>query len=61
MKPLILSFFGVILCYSLFIDDKQSSPEIDTPGYSIRSEMHDPSQVPDSVLLYADWMSGNLD
>lgn len=57
MKPLILSFFGVILCYSLFIDDRKPSQEIDNPGYSIRSEMHDHSQLPDSIIFYANHSS----
>ena len=42
MKQLILTFFSVILCYSLFFDKKAEKPEID----EIKST-HEVTQIPD--------------
>lgn len=61
MKPLIISFFGFILCYSLFIDDSsKSSPKVDQPNLPIRSEMEIGPQLPDSVIFFANKVTIDL-
>ena len=42
MKQLILTFFAVILCYSLFFDKKAENPAIDEINY-----IHEGVQIPD--------------
>lgn len=52
MKQLLLSFFAVILCYSLFFDRKERHMHVDEINYTIQSETHDSflHQVPDSIF-----------
>lgn len=52
MKQLLLSFFAVILCYSLFFDRKERHMHVDEVNYTIQSEAHDSflRQVPDSIF-----------
>ncbi|MDR1454426.1 MAG: hypothetical protein LBJ01_02130 [Tannerella sp.] len=52
MKPLILSFFAVILCYSLFFDRKNIQKHVDEVNYTIQTE-YETYEVLDSALLYA--------
>lgn len=41
MKQLILTFFAVILCYSLFFDRKERATHVDEINYTIQTEAHD--------------------
>lgn len=52
MKQLLLSFFAVILCYSLFFDRKEQHTHVDEINYTIQSEAHDSflRQRPDSIF-----------
>jgi hypothetical protein len=53
MKQLILTFFAVVLCYSLFFDRKERLPHIDEINYTIQTEAYDSfiCNMPDSVFL----------
>jgi hypothetical protein len=53
MKPLLLSFFAVILCYSLFFDKRKKQTHVDEINYTIRPEAYDTSFVLDTVPFYA--------
>lgn len=52
MKPLVLSFFAVILCYSLFFNGKHIQKHVDEVNYTIQME-YETYEVPDSVPFYA--------
>jgi hypothetical protein len=53
MKPLLLSFFAAILCYSLFFNKKEVHQHVDEINYTIQTGAYDAFQVLDSVPLYA--------
>jgi len=53
MKPLLLSFFAVILCYSLFFDRGEAQKRVDDTNYRIRTESCDTYQLSDSVPFHA--------
>jgi hypothetical protein len=53
MKPLLLSFFAAILCYSLFFDRKAEQKHVDEVNYTIQTEYNTYDEVLDSVPLYA--------
>lgn len=54
MKPLILSFFLVILSYSLFVeDDKTEKKEITPKTQSIHINSMDTTMRSDTLILYA--------
>lgn len=63
MKQLILSFFAVILCYSLFFDRKEHHIHVDEINYTIRTEAHDSflHQTPDSVFFARSFIDYNTD
>ncbi|MDR2765201.1 MAG: hypothetical protein LBB90_09265 [Tannerella sp.] len=52
MKPLVLSFFAVILCYSLFFNEKGIQIHVDEVNYTIQTE-YETYEVPDTLLFYA--------
>jgi hypothetical protein len=52
MKPLVLSFFAIILCYSLFFNKKNVQKHVDEVNYKIQTE-YETYEAPDSVPLYA--------
>jgi hypothetical protein len=54
MKPLLLSFFVVILCYSLFIDEYEIRNHVDDTNYTIRPEAYKSLLTPDSAFFYAE-------
>jgi hypothetical protein len=54
MKPLLLSFFVVILCYSLFFDEGEIRNHVDDTNYTIQPEAYK-SLTPDSASFYAKW------
>lgn len=57
MKPLILSFFAVILFYSFFIDnDKERVIKKPVPVDNRSTRIHavDNIEITDSTMLYAD-------
>lgn len=55
MKPLILSFFVVILGYSLFFDDeKKTLQPIQTHEKSVYIDMPSDTQKVDSIVIYED-------
>ncbi|MDR2232885.1 MAG: hypothetical protein LBE56_07155 [Tannerella sp.] len=53
MKPLLITFFIAILCYSLFFERKEEMPiHIDEINYSIQVESFDTLQVSDQSTLF---------
>jgi|GEM_PF-738253 len=53
MKPLLITFFIAILCYSLFFDKREERPiHIDEINYTIQAESFDTLQVSDPSVLY---------
>ncbi len=54
MKPLIVSFFAAILCYSVFVDDDvKAKSEIAPKVRSIRSNIPDTIHKTDTAIFYA--------
>ena len=51
MKQLILTFFAVILCYSLFFDKKSENPTVDEINY-----IRENAQIYDARLVAPDTM-----
>ena len=53
MKQLIITFFAVVLCYSLFFDRKERQTHVDEINYTIQTEAHDSflHQIPDSIYF----------
>ncbi|MDR1407934.1 MAG: hypothetical protein LBJ23_07800 [Tannerella sp.] len=49
MKPLLLSFFAVILCYSLFFDRSEVRDHVDDTNYTIQPEAYKSLLIPDSA------------
>jgi len=56
MRPLLLSFFAVILCYSLFIDEGEIRNHVDDTNYTIQSEAYENLFMSDSAAFYAEMM-----
>jgi len=54
MKPLLITFFVAILCYSLFIERRESPIHIDDINYSIQAESFDTLQVSDPSILFSE-------
>ncbi|MDR1781275.1 MAG: hypothetical protein LBR50_11215 [Tannerella sp.] len=53
MKPLLLSFFAVILCYSLFFEKDDISNHVDDTNFTIQSKPSESLLHPDSATFYA--------
>ena len=56
MKPLLITFFVAILCYSLFIERRETPIHIDDINYSIQAESFDTLQVSDPSILFSENM-----
>ena len=54
MKPLLITFFAAILCYSLFIERRDTPIHIDDINYTIQAESFDTLQVSDPTILYTE-------
>ncbi|MDR0795297.1 MAG: hypothetical protein LBE79_04480, partial [Tannerella sp.] len=52
MKPLLVTFFAVILCYSLFIERREAPIHIDEINYTIQAESFDTLHVANPSMLY---------
>lgn len=59
MKPLILTFFGAILCYVLFFDKEKAQTPDDKVNHTIQIDIDacDHFQISDSVMFYAEDMT----
>ena len=54
MKALLLSFFVVVLCYSLFLDEEQqAAPSDRTNKTTMQTEAYDYVQGHDTTTFYA--------
>ena len=58
MKPLLITFFAAILCYSLFIERRDTPIHIDDINYTIQAESFDTLQVSDPAVLYSENLYG---
>ena len=56
MKPLLISFFVVILCYSLFFERREMPVHIDEINYTNQAEAFDTLKVVDPAILYTENM-----
>lgn len=56
MKPLLITFFAAILCYSLFFESRETPRHIDEINYTIQAESFDTLQVSDPSILYTENM-----
>ena len=54
MKPLLITFFAAILCYSLFFERRETPIHMDDINYTIQAESFDTLQVSDPSTLYAE-------
>ena len=54
MKPLLITFFAAILCYSLFIERRDTPIHIDDINYTIQAESFDTLQVSNPTILYTE-------
>ena len=54
MKPLLISFFVVILCYSLFFERRETPVHIDEINYTNKAESFDTLKVSDPARLYTE-------
>jgi len=54
MKPLLISFFVVILCYSLFFERRETPVHIDELNYTNQAESFDTLKVSDPAILYTE-------
>ena len=54
MKPLLITFFVAILCYSLFFERRETPIHIDDVNYSIQAESFDMLQISDPSVLFLD-------
>lgn len=58
MKALLLSFFAVVLCYSLFFDgEMQPTPADEINDMAIQTEVNDYVQLRDTTTFYAEIVS----
>jgi len=55
MKPLLISFFVVILCYSLFFERRESPVHVDEINYTNQAESFDSLKVSDPAILYTEY------
>ena len=55
MKPLLISFFVVILCYSLFFERRETPVHIDEINYTNQAESFDTLKVVDPAILYTEY------
>ena len=53
MKALLLSFFAVILCYTLFFDKEEPLTPVDEMNYTIPTEAREQIHLSDSTVYYA--------
>ena len=60
MKPLLITFFVAILCYSLFFESRETPRHIDEINYTIQAESFDTLQVSDPAMLYTENMRSYL-
>jgi len=60
MKPLLITFFVAILCYSLFIERRETPIYIDDINYTIQAESFDTLQVSDPAILFSENMRMSL-
>jgi len=58
MKPLLITFFAAILCYSLFIERRDTPIHIDDINYTIQAESFDTLKVSDPAVLYSENLYG---
>ena len=59
MKQLILTFFAVILCYSLFFDTEPKTTAVDEINYIYEGALiPNVNAVPDTFNLYAFYSTG---
>ena len=58
MKPLLITFFAAILCYSLFIERRELPIHIDDINYTIQAESFDTLQISDPSILYTENIQG---
>jgi hypothetical protein len=56
MKPLLITFFVAILCYSLFIERRETPIHIDDIIFTIQAESFDTLQVSEPSILYTENM-----
>ena len=54
MKPLLITFFVAILCYSLFFERRETPIHIDDINYTIQTESFDTLQVSDPSILFSE-------
>jgi hypothetical protein len=54
MKPLLISFFVVILCYSLFFERRETPVHIDEINYTNKAESFDTLKVSDPAIFYSE-------
>ena len=55
MKPLLISFFVMILCYSLFFERRETPVHIDEINYTNQAESFDTLKVSDPAVLYTEY------
>ena len=55
MKPLLISFFVVILCYSLFFERRETPVHIDEINYTNQAESFDTLKISDPAILYTEY------
>jgi len=56
MKPLLITFFAAILCYSLFIERRETPIHIDDINLTIQAESFDTLQISEPTVLYTENM-----
>jgi hypothetical protein len=55
MKQLLISFFVVILCYSLFLERRESPVHIDEINYTNQAASFDTLKISDPTILYSEY------
>ena len=55
MKPLLITFFAVILCYALFFERRKAPVHIDEINYTNQAESFDTLKVSDPAILYTEY------
>ncbi len=53
MKPLIISFFAVLLCYSMFVDDDKAKSVVKKSVNVLHSNTSDTIRKADTTVFYA--------
>ena len=54
MKPLLISFFVVILCYTLFFERRETPMHIDEINYTNQAGSFDTLKISDPAILYSE-------